>query len=182
MAFYAERPTVLIAHPIPEIARTLREDFEKRNWLAYTSETAKTFLPMIDEITPNLIVSELRLRDGPCLSLLKQVRRDRPSISVVVLTGHDSVVSALECYREGITAYLRRGASVGEILAMAGGSNFVHETREVKPSHFDRLCWEYINRVVSYAGSISGAASLLGLDRRSLRRMLSKYAPPPSIL
>jgi len=41
----------------------------------------------------------------------------------------------------------------------------------------DRAIWEYINYSVDVAGSIAAAARNLGLDRRSLRRMLAKYAP-----
>jgi two-component system response regulator RegA len=41
----------------------------------------------------------------------------------------------------------------------------------------DRAIWEFISQTVESAGTISEASRRLGLDRRSLRRMLSKYAP-----
>jgi ActR/RegA family two-component response regulator len=41
----------------------------------------------------------------------------------------------------------------------------------------DRTIWEYINQVVVGAGTLSEAARRLGVDRRSLRRMLAKYPP-----
>jgi ActR/RegA family two-component response regulator len=41
----------------------------------------------------------------------------------------------------------------------------------------DRAVWEYIARTVETAGTLSGGARRLGIDRRSLKRMLKKYPP-----
>jgi ActR/RegA family two-component response regulator len=39
------------------------------------------------------------------------------------------------------------------------------------------MIWQYINDVYASAGSMSEAARRLGLDRRSLRRMLNRTPP-----
>lgn len=170
--------SVIIAHPIPEVAQALQHGFEKKGWHVRGCGKGRELASLLAQHAPDLLVSELRLGDGPCTGLLKDLRQTWSHTQVAVVTGHGSVASAVECYRLGIAVYLPRGVSAEQILASLCNPDAVAEPACSGPSNFDRLCWEYINRVVSYAGSISQAACLLGLDRRSLRRMLSNYAPP----
>jgi two-component system response regulator RegA len=45
-----------------------------------------------------------------------------------------------------------------------------------KPLSVKRLAWEHINRVLTGSnGNISATARLLGMDRRTLQRKLSKH-------
>lgn len=174
--------TVLIAHPCADIANRLADEFVACGWFPLRCTSAKVLHGVLEETSPSLLVTELRLADGLCLPALKRITRDYPALAVIVVTGHASAASAVEAHRCGIHAYLQRGASAADILAARGQRTNVSTpgapAGSTPSSHLDRLCWEYINRVVMYAGSVTQAAELMGLDRRSLRRMLSSYAPP----
>lgn len=168
---------VIIANALGHSSEALRKDFAAKGFAAHTCSTSKTLLWLVKALKPELIVSELRLSDGPNMKHLRQVRQDYPEIDIVVVTGHSSIATLVECYRIGIRSYLQRGSSAERILASLHDLPQPSPQEQSRSSHFNRLCWEYINRVVEYAGSISQAALLLGLDRRSLRRMLGSFAP-----
>lgn len=52
------------------------------------------------------------------------------------------------------------------------------EDTEVTMPSLDRVEWEHIQRVLAACdGNVSRSARLLGIDRRSLQRKLSKYPP-----
>jgi ActR/RegA family two-component response regulator len=181
--------SVLIAHPCDTVAARLAEDFKAEGYFPLRCSSQKMLRSVVEKSRPSLLVTELRLSDGICLPLLKQLAQRHPALSIIIVTGHESAASVVEAHRCGVALYMPRGATAAEILTQlrlqgnpGPGAAKVGAAARRPPAgrptgHLDRLCWEYLNRVVSYAGSISQAAALLGLDRRSLRRMLSNYAP-----
>jgi two-component system response regulator RegA len=129
-------------------------------------------------LMPDLVILELRLLDGPSLHLIEWTKAALPATRVVVLTAHGSLATAIHCARIGADGYLCKPATASAVWRAAQ-----HELDEIEPSpreqptRLDRALWEYINRAVQTTGSITEAARALGLDRRSLRRMLAKNAP-----
>lgn len=169
---------VVIANPFRHPAEILAREFTLRGYVPHLCANGKSLLAQVRVLRPALVVSELRLHDGPNLKGLSKIRQEFPEVHIVVVTGHSSIATMVACHRIGIHGYLPRGSSAEHILSSLKPSlpPPVHP-QTGQASHFNRLCWEYINRIVEYAGSISQAADLLGLDRRSLRRMLSSFAP-----
>jgi two-component system response regulator RegA len=131
---------------------------------------------------PDLIALELRLADGPSLGFVEWVRASyRDSVRMVVVTSYGSVATAVRCARLGIEGYLVKPVTPDDIIASARGLLVHRPGIESRANSLDRARWEYLNQVFAFAGSIGQAAQLLGIDRRSLRRMLSKYAPGRSL-
>jgi two-component system response regulator RegA len=126
---------------------------------------------------PDLLVAELRLADGPSLGLIQWIKRSEIGTRVVIATSYGSVATAVKCTRLGVDGYLVKPANVDDILGAAQGDVGCFEEAGAELGSLERARWEYLNQCVEFAGSISRAATLLGLDRRSLRRMLSRYAP-----
>lgn len=132
---------------------------------------------LVSDLEPDLIVTELRLAKGPALPLLQWVKRHQRKTRTVVVTDHGSIATAVRCTRLGVDAYFCKPVSCEQVLALdsAEGRDPLVSDR---PMRLERAIWEYVHRVVDSAGSISRGALLLGVDRRSLRRMVGKYAPP----
>lgn len=157
-----------------KLARTLGA----RGLVVESCPDARSARQFLARTPPKLVVMELRLTDGPTLPLLEWIKRIHARIPVVIHTNHSSVASALRCVRLGAEGYCPKPASAEAVLAAASGNAVLPREASDRPATLSRAIWEYINRVVDDAGSISQAATVLGLDRRSLRRMLSKCAPP----
>jgi two-component system response regulator RegA len=82
--------------------------------------------------------------------------------------------------RAGVTAYIAKPATAANVLdAIAEGRPQASESapRADEYLSLNRAKWEYIHMVLAAAGTMSEAARRLGVDRRSLRRMLSQHAP-----
>jgi two-component system response regulator RegA len=170
----------LIVDPSESEARALRMALSKADWKVSTCSTARAAKEFVVKSRPDLMVTELRLNDGPTLGLIEWCKRRCPAMSIVVLTGHDSVATVVKCAKLGVSGYLRKPASSKEVLAALRLDERAAEAVPRVPMSLQRAQWEHLNQAFVLAGSISRAASLLGLDRRSLRRMLSKNAPPPA--
>jgi two-component system response regulator RegA len=130
----------------------------------------------------DLIVAEQAVNGTRLFKVHDSVRRHAPGARVAVATVYPSVASAVEAIRIGCDAYLAKPVTASSILcalnssASGRGLDSVLDGGGQWPS-LDRTIWEYLNQVYVSAGSMSEAARRLGLDRRSLRRMLSKYPP-----
>jgi two-component system response regulator RegA len=91
------------------------------------------------------------------------------------------VATAVRAVRLGFDAYLAKPIDPRCIAGLLEGCGrpaapVEPPDTEAWPS-LDRTIWELVNQVVAVSGSLSEAARRLGLDRRSLRRMLAKYPP-----
>jgi ActR/RegA family two-component response regulator len=125
----------------------------------------------------DLLITELRLADGPTLDLIDLARRSDPALRIAVVTNHGSVATVVRCMRMGVDVYLTKPTTAEKILDSLSDSPKAAVDIPDQPMRLERAVWEYIHRAVESAGSITNAAGRLGLDRRSLRRMLAKYAP-----
>jgi ActR/RegA family two-component response regulator len=167
---------ILIAHPSATFAERLGAaifNARKSSDVRYCHD-GKTLKRLLTRRTPELLITELRLLDGPSLSTLEWVRRRFPEMRIVVVTEHGSIATAVRCTRIGIDSYYSEQVPIERLLAPAPASL----NEEPAPMRLERAVWEYLNRVVDRAGSISRGADALGVDRRSLRRMLGRYMPP----
>jgi two-component system response regulator RegA len=124
------------------------------------------------DITDALV--DLRLGDEDGTELIRALRAKSPEMTILVLTGYGSIVTAVETVRAGATDYLTKPCDADQILAALKGEGPEAPT---VPS-LARVEWEHMQRVLAdCGGNISEAARRLGMHRRSLQRKLSKYPP-----
>ena len=92
--------------------------------------------------------------------------------------------SAGRAVKLGVGVYLITPAR-GDLVLRAAGYTAAGDAPDVMALQnaaqpylsLDRAIWEFLTQAVEDAGTLSGAARLLGLHARSLRRMLAKYPP-----
>jgi two-component system response regulator RegA len=169
-------PSVLIVDDQEMFAQSLRGSFARAGFEARHVKDFSSASTVASEIQPELIVSEMRI-DGKWIFDSAETLRQSGS-RIAIATAYPSVATAIRAVREGFDGYMGKPATVDSILAAISGTHVVQDAREPSWPSLDLTIWEYINRVYVEAGSMSEAARRLRLDRRSLRRMLSKYPPP----
>jgi two-component system response regulator RegA len=136
------------------------------------------------DVAPDLIAAEYRLagkRLDDLLALVPQPLWPR----LVIVTAYASIASAVRAVKLGVGGYLIKPTRGDQVLRAAGYSlpgnapEVVALQDSAQPYlSLDRAIWEFLTQAVEDAGTLSGAARLLGLHARSLRRMLAKYPPP----
>ena len=130
-------------------------------------------------ICPELLVTELRIGAEWAFEAIGTLRKSVPACRIVIVTAFPSVATAVRAVRLGTDLYLAKPVTARMILH--GLSNDDFDIDRSSSSHdlpsLDRTIWEYLNQAYVAAGSMASAARQLGLDRRSLRRMLGKHPP-----
>lgn len=129
--------------------------------------------------TPDLVVTELKIGTTWAFDFLARTRLAQPAVRLAVVTNYPSVATAVRALRLGADGYLAKPTDAEAVLrAVSGevGAPVVERGEPAWPS-LDRTIWEYLNQVYLASGTLSEAARCLGIDRRSLRRMMKKFPP-----
>jgi two-component system response regulator RegA len=102
------------------------------------------------------------------------LKRACPDRRVVVISSAPSVAVAVRAIRRGLDGFLARPTSASSILAA-----IEDQIEPAVPASLtlDEAIWEHISQTLVSSGSVAEAARRLGVERRSLRRMMEKYSP-----
>lgn len=126
---------------------------------------------------PAYAVVDMRLGDGNGLDLVVELRRIRPDMRVVILTGYGNIASAVAAVKTGAVDYLAKPADPDDVvkaLTMEGVKAAPPDT----PMSADRVRWEHIQRVYELCDrNVSETARRLNMHRRTLQRILAKRSP-----
>jgi two-component system response regulator AtoC len=86
------------------VARVLGEDQVE----VHTSATGKEGLELADEVSPDLVLLDLRLPDTDGIQVLRELRSRHPEVAVIIITAFGQVESAVAAIKSGATDYLEK--------------------------------------------------------------------------
>jgi ActR/RegA family two-component response regulator len=170
--------SVLVADPSPTDLKLLGRGFVERGLETWAATDVTMARSVLSGRQPDLVTSEMRFSDGNWLQILEAWRPPGPHGRLAVVTAQASVAGTIQALRAGAHHVYAKPVTADQIL----GSLFdglPEDDGAPKDLTLDQALWEYMNRAVALRGSIAAAARSLGVDRRSLRRMLAKYSPRP---
>jgi excisionase family DNA binding protein len=84
-----------------------------------TAADATTALNRLRAAPYDLLIADLRMPGMDGLTLIRQVKRIRAELPVIIITGYSSEASAIEAVNLGVAGYLRKPFRVPEVLAAA---------------------------------------------------------------
>jgi DNA-binding NarL/FixJ family response regulator len=113
--------TVLLVDDHELIRQGLRRAFERAADFDVVGEAASVSdaLRKLDALMPNVVVVDVRLPDGSGLDVVKEARRRRSDLGIVVLTmyaGDEQLFGALD---SGASAFVPKDAPTDDVLAAA---------------------------------------------------------------
>jgi two-component system response regulator NreC len=91
-----------------------------------TAATLRGGVALVEELSPDVVVTDMSLEDGNATELLRLARRRRLATRIVVLTGLGDALAVAEAIREGAAGYVLKLQPVTELVeairaAAAGG-------------------------------------------------------------
>ena len=123
------KPRILVVDDEASILNTLQILLKGEGFEVHTAATASAALGLVDEVSPDLVLSDIRMPGKSGLELLEDVRgRDR-EIPVILMTAQASLQSAVQAVNQGAYYYLQKPFSNDELVALCRRAV---ETRELK--------------------------------------------------
>jgi len=112
----ARKIRLLIVDDEERFLRTLAERLELRDFEVTPVTSGQQALDAARETEFDLALIDLKMPGMSGEQLLRELRRDHPAIEVIILTGHGSVDSAVQCMREGSYHYLQKPCGTEDLL------------------------------------------------------------------
>jgi len=127
---------------------------------------------------PAFAVIDLRLGDGSGIEVVSALRDVRADARVIVLTGYGNIATAVAAVKMGAIDYLSKPADADAVEAALLQTEGALPPPPEQPMTADRVRWEHIQRVFEQCDrNVSETARRLRMHRRTLQRILNKYAP-----
>ncbi|HEY7687656.1 MAG TPA: ActR/PrrA/RegA family redox response regulator transcription factor [Dongiaceae bacterium] len=170
--------TLLIVDDDGPFRQRLVQAMERRGYVVSSADSVKAGIEQAAALKPAYAVVDLRLGDGNGLEVVPAIRSARSDARIVVLTGYGNIASAVAAVKAGAVDYLPKPADADAIEAALMQKGAVLPPPPEMPMTADRVRWEHIQRVYEQCDhNVSETARRLRMHRRTLQRILSKYAP-----
>lgn len=178
MGDIGEEVNLLIVDDDAPLRNRLARAMEDRGFKVATAASVAEGLAAAKAEPPNYAVVDLRLADGNGLEVVEALREAREDMRIVMLTGYGNIATAVAAVKAGAVDYLAKPADADAIMAALTERERALPPPPEDPMSADRVRWEHIQRVYEQCGrNVSETARRLKMHRRTLQRILAKYAP-----
>ena len=115
-----EIPKILIIDDEKAIQTALQKALKNEGYALCFADNGKEGLKLLKKEKPNLVFLDLRMPEMDGIEFLKQIKvtHDTP-FTVVVITGHGEDKDIDQCYKLGVTNFLRKPLSMTEVCCLA---------------------------------------------------------------
>ena len=110
---------VLVVDDEPGMRTALQANFLRHGWNVKTANGVHEAASLLKNKDFDLVVSDIRMRDGDGFEVMNLVRRDSPNTAVILLTAFGSVPEAVKSMRSGAFDYLTKPVSFDQLQAAA---------------------------------------------------------------
>jgi two-component system response regulator RegA len=170
--------TLLIVDDDTPFRQRLAQAMERRGFAVTTADSVASGVSAAGVLRPAYAVVDLRLGDGNGLQVVPAIRAARVEARIVVLTGYGNIASAVAAVKSGAVDYLPKPADADAVEAALLQRGVALPPAPEQLMTADRVRWEHIQRVFEQCDrNVSETARRLRMHRRTLQRILSKYAP-----
>lgn len=170
--------SLLICDDDERFAQRLARAMERRGFTVFLATSVAEGVETARRDPPEFAVVDLRLDDGSGLDVVEALHKARENARVVVLTGYGNIATAVAAVKVGAIDYLPKPADADQIEAALLAKEEGLPPPPENPMSADRVRWEHIQRVYEQCGrNVSETARRLRMHRRTLQRILAKYAP-----
>lgn len=179
LATQTPNPSLLIVDDDTVFRNRLARAMEKKGYAVTTAADEAAAASAYATTAPDYAILDMRLADGGNgLNIVEALRKTKPDCRIVMLTGYGNIASAVVAMKAGAIDYLAKPADADDIDAALREQKGALPNVSADPMPADRVKWEHISRVFEQTGrNVSETARRLKMHRRTLQRILGKYAP-----
>ena len=113
------RPRVLVVDDEASIRDLLTKTLALAEYDVETAGDGSAALGLLRASNYDLLIADLSMPGMDGLTLIRQVRRVRSDLPIIIITGFSSESSAIEAVNLGVTSYLLKPFGVPDVLAAA---------------------------------------------------------------
>lgn len=186
-----EEHSVLVVDDEAGMRTGLRASFLRHGWTVSTANGVDEAARAVAHGNFDLVVTDVRMRDGNGFDVLQHVRQHSPQTGIVFLTAYGNVPEAVRSMQGGAVDYLMKPVCFEELHATslrAVGRSAERKAPQPQPpaaaivaglsiAEVERAHLENILTLTH--GNRTRAAAMLGISLRTMRNRIRQYGLPP---
>jgi len=103
-----DEPTIYVVDDDDALRDSLDFLLAAAGFSAKVFESASSFLGVLSRVQAGCLITDIRMPDMDGLELLKRVKRERPWLPVIMMTGHGDVPLAVEAMKLGADDFIEK--------------------------------------------------------------------------
>ena len=107
---------VLVVDDEGDLRETMVNRLSKRNIDASGAENGEKALKLINKFTYDVVILDIRMSGIDGIAVLREIKKIKPLIEVVLLTGHGTVESGIEGMKLGAYDYILKPAKFDDVF------------------------------------------------------------------
>ena len=159
---------ILLVDDDADLRSVFREKLEHSGHEVDEAGSAEDALAKVGAFDPALMVTDVRMDGMTGLELLSRVRESMESVDVIVMTGHDTMTSAVEAMKSGAFDYLVKPVGLKELMAVVDRCLSDQEINRAAEEQREADGEEADGSGSDDAESDTGARTVVGRDPRMI--------------
>src|ERR1700761_1833283 len=106
---------VLVVDDDEPHAQAVAESLERVGYECTVANNGREGLRLIEEQDFDIVLTDLLMDDVGGMDVLARARRELPDAEVVILTGHNSIKTAVSAMQAGAATYLTKPLDINEL-------------------------------------------------------------------
>ncbi len=160
-------PTILIVDDEPSILQSLSGLLEDEGYEVITASNGYEALKLIESEMPDLVLLDIWMPGIDGIETLKEIKKDSPSVQVVIITGHGTIETAVKATKLGAFDLIEKPLSIDKVIVTINNAlNFRRLEEENK----------YLRKKTIEKNAINGNSPPI----QELRKAIASVAPTDS--
>jgi two-component system nitrogen regulation response regulator GlnG len=115
----AERPlNVWVVDDDQSVRWVLDKALKQADMETQTFERAEHLLDALQDATPDVLITDVRMPGMSGIALLERLRGDKPDLPIIVITAHSDLENAVAAYKGGAFEYLPKPFDIDEAVEL----------------------------------------------------------------
>lgn len=156
---------ILVVDDAPEICQMIEHHLKKEGYELFVAYNAFDAIEIVHEHNPDLILSDIQMPKKTGIEMMIEIRETQPDMTVIFLTAHGSVESAVHAMKTGAYDYIQKPFTKARLLTTIKKSleniELKHKYEELKTLVTDNVAVDDI------IGSSSAMRDLLNSVRKT---------------
>ncbi len=116
-ATQSRTPKVLVVDDEPVVVNSIRKTLARRNFKIHEAFSGSEALSRVTAENYDLVLLDMRLPDTNGLELVSDLKKRKPNLKVVIVTGYASIDTAVEAIKRGANDYMAKPFTPEELYS-----------------------------------------------------------------
>src|SRR5689334_14495838 len=110
------RRTILVVDDDESVRDVVQMQLEELGYQVLTAASAREGLSLVDEHSPSLVITDLKMPGESGMDVLRNLRAEHPDIVVVMVTAFGTIQTAVEAMKSGAYDYVTKPIDFDELV------------------------------------------------------------------